>query len=363
MYSYLKNRTQAVRINGFIGDFLSILSGVPQGSILGPILFNIFLNDLIYHMENTPTDDYNFSDDNTLSSHAENIGELIKKLHDGSEEALKWLENNKMLANPDKFQLIVLSKPSLRKTDESIEMNIRNENLNAKTSVKLLGIEIDDKLNFKKHIKDLCGKAGLKLNSIKRLARHQNESERKLLVNAHVISQFQYCTNVWHFCGLTEIHKMEKINERSLRFIYNEYEENYFTFLIKRKLTTLYGQRVRKMCCEIFRTIKNENPSYMNDILENRPSKYPSRKENDLFVPRANQITYGQKSFRIYGVKLWNHLPPEIKNIDNFDEFKRKLKEIETPFCECEKCLTSQIGTEGSTSSLAERLLHEKIFC
>ena len=194
------------------------------------------------------------------------------------------------------------------------------------------------------------------------MTNYQNEKDRKLLVNAHVTSQFKYCTNVWHFCGLTEIHKMEKINERSQRFIYNEYDNDYFHFLLKHNLTTLYGQRVRKMLQEIFKTIHNENPNYMKDLIEDRPSKYPTRRKHDLYVPTANQKTYGQKSFRVYGSKLWNILPSEIKKFDNFNEFKRKLKEIEMPFCECEKCLSLQIGTEGSGSFIAEKLLHERIF-
>ena len=105
-------RKQAVRINGFIGEFLELISGAPQGSMLGPIIFNIFINDFIYHMEKTPTDDYNYADDNTLAAHADNISDLINKLEEGSVEALKWLDDNKMIANPDKFKLIILQKPS-----------------------------------------------------------------------------------------------------------------------------------------------------------------------------------------------------------------------------------------------------------
>ena len=149
--SYLKNRKQAVNINGILSDFLEILSGVPQGSILGPILFNIFLNDFIYDMESTPTDNYNFADDNTLSACAENMEELKLKLEEGASKALKWLVSNKMIANPDKFKVIVLKKPSINVED--IIVNVGNQEIKPSSSVKLLGLNIDNKLNFKKHIK------------------------------------------------------------------------------------------------------------------------------------------------------------------------------------------------------------------
>ncbi len=87
------------------------------------------------------------------------------------------------------------------------------------TSVKLLGLEIDDKLNFRKYIRSMCNKAGAKLNAIKRQGFYLNKEGRKLLVDAHVISQFCYSSIVWHFCGLTEVHKIENIHKRFIRFI------------------------------------------------------------------------------------------------------------------------------------------------
>ena len=148
LYSYLKNRRQAVKVNGFISDFLEILSGVPQGSILGPILFNIFMNDFIFQLEETPVEDYNFADDNTLSASAENISDLKLKLEHGAVEALKWLKANRMIANPDKFKAILLKKPSVDFNND-IVIKVGDQIIEPTSSVNLLGFEIDDKLNFK----------------------------------------------------------------------------------------------------------------------------------------------------------------------------------------------------------------------
>ena len=142
-----------------------------------------------------------------------------------------------------------------------------------------------------------------------------NEGERKLLVDTHVISQLKYSSTVWNICGLTEIHKLEKIHERCVRFIYQDKDKSYFDILNENNITTLYGERMRTMCCEIFKTINGLNAEYMKDMFENRPSKYPSRNPENLYIPKANQVTYGYKSYRIQGPKIWNFLPSEIKEI------------------------------------------------
>ena len=355
-YSYLKNRKQSVKINGILSDFLEILSGVPQGSILGPILFNIFINDFIYHMEKTETGILNFADDNTLSACASTITELKQILENAAKEALKWLDSNEMIANPDKFKVIVLKKPSI-KTD-NISITVGNQQIKPDASVKLLGVDIDDKLNFKKHIKHLCKTAGAKLNAIKRLRIYLDNKERELLVEAHVISQFNYSTTVWHFCGLVQIHKMEKLHERCIRFIYNEYDKKYFDILEEKKLTTLYGKRILIMCCETYKTKNGLNAAYMKDIFENRPSKYPSRNENNMYIPKYNQLTYGYNSYRVQGAKFWNYLPNEIKDATSYETFQKCIKELEMPFCYCQSCLELQTTT-GKSSIIVNKMLQD----
>ncbi len=305
-------------------------------------------------MERTEADVLNFADDNTLSAFAENIHDLKKIIEEASVEALTWLESNKMIANPDKFKSIVLKKPSI-KTDD-ININVGNMQIKPATSVKLLGLDIDDKLNFRKYIKNMCKKAGAKLNAIKRLGIYLNMESKKLLVDAHVTSQFNYSSTVWHFCGLTEVHKLEHLHERCIRFIYNEYDKQYFELLSEKKLNTLFGKRTLAMCCETFKTINCLNAGYMKNIFDDRPSKYPSRNENNLYVPKVNQVTYGYKSYRVQGPKMWNFLPNDIKEIKSYETFKTKINQISMPFCSCQNCLTLQIEIDSSSPIINKML-------
>ena len=108
LYSYLKSRKQNVKIDNILSTFQSLISGVPKGSILGPILFNIFLNDLLTTLGNSEI--YNFADDNTISSISKEKQALLTTLQKDSEEAIDWFRQNNMIDNLEKFQSMILQR-------------------------------------------------------------------------------------------------------------------------------------------------------------------------------------------------------------------------------------------------------------
>ena len=141
-----------------------------------------------------------------MSAHAKTEEDLIKKLEQGADEAVCWLEQNEMIANPDKFKAILIKKD---KSDLSNrELNINNLKIITQNDVESLGLMIDNKLSFKAHISDLCKNASGKLNALKRLKTVMNEQTRKYYVNSYVLSEFNHCSMVWHFCGLVDTHKI-----------------------------------------------------------------------------------------------------------------------------------------------------------
>ena len=216
LMSYLKNRRQSVKIQGIRNLFQLIKSGVPQGSILGPSLFNIFINDLFYLLEN---DLHNFADDNNVSAVSETVPELINSLTLKSNLAIDWFQTNSMIVNPDKFKAIILTKT--KQDTSGIQISLKGHCITSTSSVSLLGVTIDRRLSFEKHVSDLCKTAATQLNVLKRLHPFiTHQSTRKILIQSFVLSHFNYCPLVWYFTIAKQLQKIEK-NPRKGFKVYN----------------------------------------------------------------------------------------------------------------------------------------------
>ena len=229
-YSYLF-RKQNVKMNNTYSVFQVLLSGVPQGSILGPILFNIFINYLLLNIENSEL--HNFADDNTISCSSKTLRDLITNLEIESNKATEWFKVNNIIVNPDKFQSIIIDRKG--QTNNPTKLTIDGSEISSENSVTLLGLEIDSKLNFDKHISKLCNKCAGILNASCRIKRFLAFNERKFLVNSFIYGNFNYCPLVWHFCTKERTYKIENIHKRALRFLLNDYDSDYNTLLEKQK--------------------------------------------------------------------------------------------------------------------------------
>ena len=179
IHSYLTDRKQRVKVNGSFSTWTETVRGVPQGSVLGPLLFNIYLNDLFMFLEET--DICNYADDTTIYACGPNIENVIMHLENDALRITEWFPNNFMKLNEDKCHLMSFGA----KGNNEISIRIGEACVKESTEENLLGITFDQSLSFKHHVKALCKKAGQKLHALARISRYM-DTEKTTAVNEGV---------------------------------------------------------------------------------------------------------------------------------------------------------------------------------
>ena len=167
MKSYLTNRKQYVKLGSIKSDFETILKGEPQGSILGSVLFNIFINVIFHFIESCSL--YNYADDNTVSD--KSLEYVIPKLSEVIVLLIRWFLNNMMQVSPKKIQAIAVGE---KIKIEDINFNLDNNMMKCEENIKLLGVTIDFQLTFNDHVSNIhvCKRASKQLNVLKQIGKH-----------------------------------------------------------------------------------------------------------------------------------------------------------------------------------------------
>ena len=331
--SYLNDRKQRVKLGNCRSNWSLLCKGVPQGSILGPLIFNIFVHDMYYDIKKSIL--FNYADDNTLFFTSQSLTELVDTLTGEAEVALRWFKLNGMQANAEKFQFIV----SHRSYKEEVSLNVNGSIIKSEDNVKLLGVTIDRHLSFDIHVQDLCKKAGKQLGVLRRFASILSVENKLSIYHSFILSQFHFCPVIWHFCKKGKIDMMEKIQERALRFVYSDNMSSYGQLLSRANRCTLYNDRLRCIAIEVFKSINGINPEYLHNSFKTKICHYNLRDKNVVTQPMVNTVKYGLLSFRYHGAKIWNMLPTHIKSSNDLDTFKTLLFQWEGHLCNCSFCI------------------------
>ena len=201
LQDYLSICRQRAKVDSKFSSWKKIISGVPQGSILGPILFNIFMYDMSLFLHEAQFTGY--GNDSTPFVVRDNIPDVMSALEEIGEKILIWFSDNQMNLNTDKCHLLM-------NTQEQNFLKIGNFDIKNSFSEKLLGITFDCKLKFSNHVEDICKKATRKLNTFSKRVPYMDISKTKILMNAFFKSHFNYCPSIWMCCNRALNHKTNK---------------------------------------------------------------------------------------------------------------------------------------------------------
>ena len=315
--SYMSDRCQRTNIDKSFSSWSALLKGVPQGSVLWPILFNIYLNDLFYFLHCKIC---NFADDTTPSVCDKNLNFVMQQLEQQSNIALKWLEDNDMKLNASKCHLFVSGNKH-----EHMWAKIGDDQIWESRTVKLLGVAIDNELKFDEYISNVCKKAQRKLTVLTRIKKYLDFKKLRLLLKTFFDSQFKYCPLTWMFYNSTTNNKINKSHERALRLVYDDYVSALEELLEKDNSFTVHHYNMQTLCIELYKVFSGQSRTIFGDLFERKNINYNLRSQPDFVIPQVKSVCKGSNSLQYFGPIIWNLIPKEIKNCGTLASFVSKI--------------------------------------
>ena len=327
--NYLENRTQSVKINKHISEKEIVEYGVPQGSVLGPILFNIFINDLTHITDDCELVQYADDSQFVHSGKIEKIHDLVQQTERTVERANRYFSENGLKVNADKTKfMFVGSRQYISRIPNDLEIRVGSSNIKPSTEVKNLGVIMDQFLSFEEHIREMCFKANGILYFLNRNKEFLDTSSRKIVVESLISSIFSYCSVIWSACGKTSLARLQKVQNFASKVATGRGRKyDHATPLINELgWLKIEDKVVYDICLFVFKVLNEEVPHWVVDfktVMETRERL--TRQSSDLAVPRR-RTKIADKAMSVRGPKLWNNLPEDLKNIKGMPNFKKHLK-------------------------------------
>lgn len=325
-HSYLNNRVQRVVINGQKSCWGEVEAGVPQGSVLGPLLFLLYINDV--------TDAINhcnirmFADDTCLFLEVDdrkNTASLIEKDLSCIE---KWAKKWQVDFSAKKTKSLIVSNK--KNSSQNPPLKFLSQNIEEVKSHKYLGIVFTNNLSWNEHINAVVLKAEQKLNMLKPLKFRISRKSLETLYNAFVLPTMEYSFAVWGGTYDTNILKLERVHVEGQRLITGATKRsNIKNLYIETGFENMMQRRDYTTLAMIFKIKNNLAPLYLSNLIppeREQQVNYNIRRRNNLTIPNA-RIEAFRRSFFIFGSQLWNNLNQEVKNSTSKQEFKNKCKQ------------------------------------
>ena len=213
---------------------------------------------------------------------------------------IQWFQQNAMIANPDKYQALVLAN-----TAYDFVVKSEEKPTPVSSEIQLVGVTLDNKLKLDSHIASICRRPGGQVNALNRLKNVLPCKTKEALYHAFILPHFDYCSQIWHQCGARNTKKLGRVKERALRFVYKD----------KKALTI--------DCC-----FQEKAPTPIVNLLKVKDTKYNLRGTNLLSLPKIRSTKHGLRSFRYFAAKTWNALPDSIRAMAGTREFLRNIRHV-----------------------------------
>lgn len=320
-------------VNGVSSAPAPLKYGVPQGSVLGPVLFLLYSQPISEIVSHHSLSHHSYSDDNQLykSDDISRLPSIIRSSQLCISDIKAWMTNNKLQLNNDKTEMILISpKKFLNSNSTPQSVSLEGCEISLSTAVRNLGVTLDQTLSFDQHISSVCQTCYLELRRISSIRHYLSEDATKTLICSFVLSRLDYCNSLLAGCPKHLLSRLQKVQNNAARLIFRTSRSAHVTPLLDSLHWLPVEQRIQyKLSLLCFKVLDDLSPSYISDLLQlYTPSRQlRSSADTRMFrIPFFRTKSNGQRSFSYQAPANWNQLPLSVRYSDSLISFKSSLK-------------------------------------
>ena len=329
--SYMGDRTQSVSIGSHSSRPQTLSTGVPQGSVLGPLLFCLYTSPISSIFKDTPISSHFYADDSQLyiSFSCRDSATALNNLSTTLDSTYDWLTSNRLSVNPSKTEYLLVGTAQQRSKILSPSITFHSNTLTPSSHVRNLGVVFDPDLSFNSHISNVCRSSFLQIRQLRQARSSLDTNSAIILANALVTSKLDYCNSLFYNLPTTSIARLQRVQNALARVVCPAVKRTEHITPTLRKLHWLPVQKriLFKIALLTFKTLHYEQPTYLRDLLN---WYTPTRNLRSLhqYLLDIPDITsaIGRRSFSYSAPTIWKTLPVSLRSTSSLNLFLSRLK-------------------------------------
>lgn len=328
--SYLTDRKQKVSFKNAQSDYENVKYGVPQGSILGPLLFLLFVNDLPLHT-NVMTDLY--ADDATIYDIRTSKEEIERKLQTAVINLASWCKKNGMVINTDKTKAMIITTRQRRsRIDDNIQIFLNDIQLSTVSNEKVLGVQIDNNLSWREHVSKVAKKMSTNIWLLSKIKCYLSLEHRLIYYKSYIQPHLDYANIVWGNTAKTNLMQIERLQKRACRIILDYNVNNVYQSMNDLKIMTISERIFFRKAKFMYKISNGLTPEYINEMFSKRQEVnhdgnvsqiLRSMTADNFLLPKPNIELY-KSSLAFSGPVVWNCLANNVKNAPSVESFHNR---------------------------------------